>query len=476
MKFTSLGFLIFFLIVYILHWSIRGKTARLVFLFLASLGFYAAWSIPFALHFLAVVAISHFLNRLVLNNPESKAFYGVLFLNLSNLFLFKYFYFLWDLLLTLSGSAFFERETIRNFLDSSFGVDSITLPLAISFYSFQLIAYSIDVKRRTAQENPNFLQFALFIFFFPQLVAGPIVRHSEFFFQLETWSAKREQLFEGFYLVFLGLLKKVVIADNLGAIIDPVFQSPSSYDGVSNIFAMLGYMGRVFCDFSGYTDLARGLGKLLGIDLPENFKAPYLSRSIAELWTRWHITLGAWIKDYIYIPLGGSKVSEVRGYLNLLITFTLAGFWHGASYTFILWGLGHAFFLCVERKVFLSFPAVFKDANPSFLKKALGLLYMFVVFTLFTSLFNGKDVSSALAMLGQSFTLGEGMRIGKLESIGYAVAITFFLNYLQLFENFPRRNWSLFQSVGFLLGFSFIVLVLLGYLAPGGAEFIYFQF
>ncbi|MCZ8343012.1 MAG: MBOAT family protein [Leptospira sp.] len=476
MKFTSLGFLIFFLVVYTLHWSIRGKTARLIFLFLASVGFYAAWSIPFAIHFLVVVAVSHFLNRIVLKNPDSKAFYAVLFLNLSNLFFFKYFYFLWDLLLTLSGSAFFERETIRNVLDSSFGVDSITLPLAISFYSFQMIAYSIDIKRRTATEDPNFLQFALFIFFFPQLVAGPIVRHSEFFFQLETWSAKREQLFEGFYLVFLGLLKKVVIADNLGAIIDPVFHSPSSYDGVSNIFAMFGYMGRVFCDFSGYTDIARGLGKLLGIDLPENFKAPYLSRSIGELWTRWHITLGAWIKDYIYIPLGGSKVSEFRGNLNLLITFTLAGFWHGASFAFILWGFGQAMFLCIERKVLLSFPALFTKENPSYLKKFLGFVYMFIVFTLFTSLFNGKDVPSAFAMLGQSFSLGDGLRMGKLESVVYAVILTFLLNYLQLFENFPRKHWSLLKSVSFLIGFSFLVLVLLGYLAPGGAEFIYFQF
>lgn len=475
MKFTSLGFLIFFIAVYCLNWVIKGKY-RLGFLFFASFLFYAAWSIPFAFHFLSIVCISHYLNKIVIKNSKSKAFYAVLFLNLFNLFLFKYFYFLWDLCLLLTGSVFFERETVRYFLDSQLGVEGITLPLAISFYSFQMIAYSVDVRRGTANENPSLLQFSLFIFFFPQLVAGPIVRHSEFFYQLENWKADKNQLFEGFYLVFLGLLKKVVIADNISSIIEPVFTSPGSYDGVSNLFAMLGYSARVFCDFSGYTDLARGLGKLLGIDLPENFKAPYLSTSIGELWTRWHITLASWIKDYIYFPLGGSRVSEFKGYINLIVTFTLAGFWHGASFTFIMWGFIHSVFLCFERKWDLIQSKKRTNIEKSSIKKVIGFLYMFFVFTNSIPFFNGKDLHSAFQMLGQIYTSGFGQRIGKLESILYAILITFLLNYLQTKGSFPKKEWSLTKSISFLLSFAFFVLVLLGYLAPGGAEFIYFQF
>ncbi|XDD44872.1 MBOAT family protein [Leptospira sp. WS39.C2] len=474
MKFTSLSFLLFFLVVYGLHWMIRGKF-RLVFLFCASFLFYAAWSIPFAFHFLVLVIINHLMNQQILKNRTSIWYPISLFLNFGNLFLFKYFYFLWSTLFQLTGSLWFTTESVQSFLTSQFGFESITLPLAISFYTFQMVAYTIDVKRGNANENPNFLQFGLFIFFFPQLVAGPIVRHGEFFYQLEVWNAKKEQLFEGYYLVFLGLFKKVVIADNLSPIIEPVFQNPEMYDGLSNTMAMFGYAARVFCDFSGYTDLARGLGKLLGINLPENFHAPYLSSSVRELWTRWHMTLATWIKDYIYFPLGGSRVSEWRGYFNLIITFTLAGFWHGANFTFIIWGFLHGFMLSLERKVeiLLNQPKV---ANGKRWKKITGTIYTFLFFVLTIPFFNAPSVKNAIEMLYRSMVLSSGERIGQLEKIGYALLLTFLLNYLQTKPSFPRENWSTKLSLGFLFLFSFVITVLLGYLAPGGTEFIYFQF
>ncbi|WP_244290375.1 MBOAT family O-acyltransferase [Leptospira bourretii] len=389
--------------------------------------------------------------------------------------MFKYFYFVWALVFQLTGNIFFAPETIQNLLQSQFGFESITLPLAISFYTFQMVAYTIDIKRGNAEENPNFFQFALFIFFFPQLVAGPIVRHGEFFYQLEVWNAKKEQLFEGYYLVFLGLFKKVVIADNLSPVIEPIFQNPDQFDGFTNLVAWFGYAARVYCDFSGYTDLARGLGKLLGINLPENFHAPYLSRSVREIWTRWHMTLATWIKDYIYFPLGGSRVSEYRGYLNLIVTFTLAGFWHGANFTFIIWGFLHGFLLCVERKIELIRKPDKNAILPKW-KQVLGMIYAFSFFVFTLAFFNAPTVQKSLVMIAKVFSAGSGERTNKLEVIAYCLALTFLLNYLQTKPSFPRENWSTKTSVSFLLLFSLVVTILLGYLAPGGTEFIYFQF
>ncbi|MCG6144728.1 MBOAT family O-acyltransferase [Leptospira bandrabouensis] len=474
MKFTSLSFLLFFLVIYCLHWMIRGKF-RLGFLFLASFAFYAAWSIPFAFHFLTIVLLNHFFNKQILKNKSSFWYPVSLFVNFGNLFLFKYFYFLWDVFFQLTGSIWFAPESIQSFLNSQFGVDSITLPLAISFYTFQMVAYTIDIKRGNAEENPSFLQFALFIFFFPQLVAGPIVRHGEFFYQLEVWNAKKEQLFEGYYLVFLGLFKKVVLADNLSPVIEPVFQNPELYDGFTNLIAMFGYSARVYCDFSGYTDLARGLGKLLGINLPENFHAPFLSGSVRELWTRWHMTLATWIKDYIYFPLGGSRVTELRGYVNLIVTFTLAGFWHGANFTFIIWGFLHGVMLSVERKIELIRKPDKTLKTPKW-KKFLGVLYAFGFFSFTIAFFNGSSVPNSLTMLQKAFTGGAGIRTNKLELILYTIILTFILNYIQTKPSFPRPNWSTKLSFGFLLLFSLVITILLGYLAPGGTEFIYFQF
>lgn len=406
----------------------RGKS-RLSFLFLASFGFYAAWSIPFAFHFLSIVLLNHFFNKQILKNKSSFWFPVSLFVNFGNLFLFKYFYFLWDTLFQLTGSIWFAPESIQSFLNSQFGADSITLPLAISFYTFQMVAYTVDIKRGNAEENPNFLQFALFIFFFPQLVAGPIVRHGEFFYQLEVWNAKKEQLFEGYYLVFLGLFKKVILADNLSPVIEPIFQNPEQYDGFSNFIAMFGYSARVYCDFSGYTDLARGLGKLLGINLPENFHAPFLSASVRELWTRWHMTLATWIKDYIYFPLGGSRVSEYRGYLNLIVTFTLAGFWHGANFTFIIWGFLHGLMLSVERKIEL-IRKPDKTAKIAKWQKFLGIVYAFGFFTFTIAFFNGPTVHNSLVMLAKAFTGGAGIRTNKLELIVYTLILTFRNNFV----------------------------------------------
>ena len=242
-------------------------------------------------------------------------------------------------------------------LTSITGATSIFLPLAISFYSFVFIAYTIDVYQGKIQEKENFLEYFTFIFYFPHLVAGPIIRHSDFFYQLKNpIPLNGTKIANGIYLILQGMLKKLIIADNVSLTIQPIFADPSNFNTLSAWMAVLGYAVRVYCDFSGYTDIARGISKMLGLELPENFLSPYLTTNVRDLWKKWHYTLATWIRDYIYIPLGGSKTSEIRSSLNLILAFTIGGLWHGANYTFIAWGAWNGFMIAIERKLSLIFP------------------------------------------------------------------------------------------------------------------------
>ncbi len=478
MKFTSLLFFIFFLVLYLIHWRLKEKV-RTPFLVLASFIFYGAWSVPFLIHFWAIVTINHILNQFLLKNQKSKIFYLILGINLTNLFFFKYLYFFIKTLGSIFISSDLSKLSIDQFFQSSFGFEEIVLPLAISFYTFQMIAYTVDIYRQEAPENPTYSEYILFIMFFPQLVAGPIVRHGEFFSQLKNWNAKDNQIDSGIYFILMGLIKKVILSDSLSPLIDPVFHNPSEYNGAAVALCLFGFMARIFFDFSGYTDLARGFGKLLGIELPENFNAPYFSRSISELWTRWHITLSTWIKDYIYIPLGGSRVSEIRQYLNLIITFSLAGLWHGANLTFLVWGFIHGIILSLERNYF-AFQKK-RDQNqppkkPSLVRHIFGIAYCFCLFTITIPFFNGPDIDRSFILLQKLGTWAGGNSIKNPDFIVSSIAICFALNGVQYYSY--NRVWEINQTKTRFLLFAFAMLTvwLLGLFTPEGTEFIYFQF
>ena len=498
MRFTTLSFLAFFAVLYLAYWAVNGRL-RLPLILIASVVFYAAWSIPFALHFFSVVGITYLIvRRMLRGRTESKTNWMRLAigLKLANLFLFKYFYLLLTLLHDITGSLIFEHDFFNQWLYATTGNNAIILPLAISFYTFQLVAYVVDVHRGQIDEDSGPLQFFVFILFFPQLVAGPIMRHSDFFHQLNDIRPNEEYIRRGLFLLLTGLIKKVIIADNAISTVQPVFAAPGEYDGLSNIVAILGFAGRVYCDFSGYTDVARGLGFLLGLNLPENFRAPYLSDSARDLWQRWHITLATWLRDYIYIPLGGNRGGKVRSYFNLIATFTLGGLWHGANYTYVVWGFYHGVVLAIER-LYGDLRAKFsaKSASNASAKsarekpepttpagrllagvgRALRMTVVFIIFFFGVIPFNSPDIYRAWTMTVQVLTFAtDGISSKSNDFILGIFALAMAFNYLQFRERWPLPGRRVQYALLFVLGF--VTLALIGRFAPGGFDYIYFQF
>ncbi len=509
MLFNSILYLLFFPIVYLIHWSLSGK-ARLIFLFTASLFFYGIWGVQregitgvrWLILFFSLVTITFIFIRLMLRFPEKRKWFliGALFFDLGNLIVFKY-------------TGFIIRLFIRSGITP--GVDpapfDLFLPLAISFYTFQLIAYTVDVYRGIVKERVSFLQFSVFILFFPQLIAGPIMRSSDFMEQMEKPWINRERMFTGIWYIMGGLVKKAIIADPMGSIIQPVFSNPGVHSWWSIFLAGVGFSLQVYGDFSGYTDMARGSAYLLGYEIPENFIAPYFSRSAQELWQRWHITLASWLRDYIYIPLGGSRVGNLRTYLNLMITFTLGGLWHGADLTYLAWGALWGVLLAIERFIERATGFRFKDIKNPVLN-VVRILIVFFVFVLGAIMFRSQPVKLAngviksdqimVEMLTGLFTNSEGQvksiladssidsnlysavfgeELFRSEKIEYPGTIflmflaVFFFHCVQYFKpfflKFRKYDRVLIPVSATLLG---------GYLLPvvitGSHQFIYFVF
>ena len=496
MLFTTLTFLLFFAVLYLVYWSVTGR-ARLYLMLIASIAFYATWSIAFAIHFLAIVAINYAFMRALMKPTDSDRrrrtlLLSAVTLNFANLFLFKYFYLLLVFLHDLTGANAFEREIFNNWLFQHTGYDSLVLPLAISFYTFQLTAYIVDVYRGKITDRASPLEFFVFILFFPQLVAGPIMRHPDFMPQLTRIQPDHGRMERGVWLVLLGLIKKVLIADNATTAINVIFQNPDQFDWSSNLVAIFGYSMRVYCDFSGYTDMARGLGLLLGLELPENFHAPFLSTSMRDMWQRWHVTLATWLRDYLYIPLGGSRTGPVRSYINLIITFTLGGLWHGANYTFVLWGFYHGVLLAGERLLvgFLERRAeragslmagiaarVQRFANHAIGRPVItGLQYSvtFFLFSLGCIPFNAPDIFKAGDMAANIFSGAAGQVSDNNMYLIALIVVHFVFHWIQKRERWPEIGLAWRYTLLGLLGL--VTTILLGRFPPGVQEYIYFQF
>lgn len=344
MIFTSFNFISFLLLVIVLYWTLPHKF-RWWLLLGASYLFYMSWEPAYILLILVSTAADYFFCRYLTASSENHKRRAGLILsitvNLGLLFAFKYYNFFQD---TLEG--------IASFLGSSYEprYSSFLLPVGISFYTFQTLSYSFDVYRKTIQPEKHFGKFALFVAYFPQLVAGPIERASDLLTQLKTkLKFKMALLQEGAVLFLWGLFKKAVVADNLKILADHVFDNADFQNGGSIIFALFAFTIQIYADFSGYSDMAIGVSKMMGIDLSINFKTPYFSRSISEFWRRWHITLSFWLRDYVFIPLGGSRTKKWKIYRNLFIVFLLAGIWHGADWTFVIWGAIHGVLVILER-------------------------------------------------------------------------------------------------------------------------------
>ncbi len=342
MNFASRAFFIFLPVVLLGYHLLPTRGAKYRFLLVSSWFFYLSWNPWFLWVILFPTVVDFYAGRLIEGapTPARRRFWlmASLVANLGLLAGFKYTRFAVENVCGLTGWT------------APDWVNRIILPLGISFHTFQGISYTLDVYRRKIAAVRSFVDFALFVAFFPQLVAGPIVRAVEFLPQMVTPPRVTPvQVVEGLHFFVTGMFKKVFLADRLAEFVDAVFRDPSLYSAATHRWAVLAYAAQIYCDFSGYSDLAVGCAKWFGFELPENFNFPYLSRSIAEFWRRWHITLSTWMRDYLYISLGGSRVSAGRTYGNLIATMTLCGLWHGASWNYVLWGFYNGVLLALHR-------------------------------------------------------------------------------------------------------------------------------
>lgn len=347
MLFNTLTYAVFFAIVFVIAWLLRSRPrARLLFLLGASYYFYSEWDVRFLPLIIGSSSADFWLAQRIHQAKTQGArrawLIGTVVMNLGVLAFFKY--------------AQFGFDAARGLL-SLFDVQippeqlEIALPVGISFFTFESMSYVIDVYRREFEPHDSYFEYLTFVAFFPHLVAGPIVRPRDLLPQLgraPVWDPERGSA--AIFLVTLGLIKKVVIGDYLAVnLVDRVFDSPLMYSALEVYAAVLGYALQIYCDFSGYTDIAIGSAALLGVIFPKNFDSPYKAHSITDFWRRWHISLSTWLRDYLYIPLGGNRHGKLKTYRNLLLTMLLGGLWHGAAWTFVVWGGIHGALLAVER-------------------------------------------------------------------------------------------------------------------------------
>ena len=411
MLFNSLEYLVFFPVVTLVYFLTPTLRVRNILLLIASYYFYMQYKPEYGLLMLFSSFVNYYAGLRMANakNKGGKQLWLAIsaLSTLGVLFFFKYF-------------NFFNTNvaTLLSFFDISYQPLSfnILLPVGISFYTFQALSYSIDLYRGNLQAERDFFDFALYVSFFPQLVAGPIERSTNLLHQFKVhheFDAKRAS--SGLRMMVWGFFKKIVIADRLAVIVDTVYNNPSGYDGVIYIIATVAFAFQIYCDFSGYSDIAIGSARIMGFGLMKNFERPYFSKSVTEFWRRWHISLSTWFRDYLYFPLGGSKKGYFRTFLNLFIIFLVSGLWHGASWTFVIWGALNGVAIVIEKilgigkragkELYVKQEAVETRQRPLLLRLAsniFGIIPMLLTFafTCFTWVFfRARSLGEAFYML-----------------------------------------------------------------------------
>lgn len=466
MLFNSLHFLIFFPTVWILY-QYAGKYRSLLLL-LASFYFYMSWNYLFILLLLFSIIIDYYagvsISELPIEDWKRKIYLILsLVINLGFLGYFKYTNFLLGIYndLNISGVKFPEY--------------SIILPVGISFYTFQSMSYTIDVYRGVIQARKSFLEFSLYVSFFPQLVAGPIVRAGTFFRDLENRLPVDLEIWRlSFTRILLGFTKKVVFADNLAICVDRVFANPGIAGGVDCWIGVYAFMWQIYFDFSGYTDIAIGVARLFGFQFDPNFHFPFNVTSISEHWSRWHISFTSWIRDYIFIPLGGSRGSEWLVSRNIFITFLFGGVWHGAAYHFVAWGVWHFIMLAVERQYA-------RTEFRNFLNDKGGLFYLVFcrIFTILCiglglPLFRAKTLTEAFLMLGKMFSVTHFSSEAIL-NMGYLKLVVLLFITGQIFERYKMKD-MLKNPMSFTIFILVNFFLLLCFGVSEAKNFIYFAF
>lgn len=497
MLFNSLDFLIFFPVVTLIYFLIPHKV-RYIWLLICSYYFYMCWNAVYALLLFTSTAITyasglaiHAAAKNEENDPErlkSKGFVAISFiLNLSILIFFKYADFIIEnlnLLFGRFGLGFFVPEI------------DILLPVGISFYIFQALSYTVDAYRGDVKVERNFLKYAVFVSFFPQLVAGPIERSSRLLQQFnERHRFDYDRICKGLMMMVWGFFQKMVIADRVAVFVNQVFNYYNYYSGLEIFIGMLFFAVQIYCDFAGYSNIALGAAQVMGFELMQNFTEPYLARSVADFWKRWHISLTSWFRDYLYIPLGGNRRGKWIKYRNIMIIFLTSGLWHGANWTYVIWGGLNGIFQVVGaqtlglRKKIKSAAGIRED---SWSWKMLATVITFLLVDFTWIFFRADNIGAAFSMIRQMFS---GFRPwvlidGSLYSMGLsfidfwiglaAIAVLLAVDILH-YKKIHIREWIVKQNLWFRWGVYLLAvysILIFGYYGPNfdAAQFIYFQF
>lgn len=478
MLFNSLDFAVFLPLVFIIYWFLLRDNVQWqnIFLVISSYVFYGWWDWRFLILILVSTVVDYLLGNKLYEEPSEKKrrffLYISLAVNLGLLGFFKYFNFFLD---NFSSAFSFFGSQVK--LDSL----SIILPVGISFYTFQTLGYSIDIYRGKIKPAHNFISFAAFVSFFPQLVAGPIERASN---MLPQFYRKRKFLYArgvyGLRQILWGLFKKVVIADHCAKYVDLIFDDPDTFSGSTLALGAILFTFQIYADFSGYSDIAIGTARLFGFDLMRNFSYPYFSRNIGEFWRRWHISLSTWFRDYLYIPLGGSRVGTVKKVRNIFLIFVISGFWHGANWTFIAWGTLHAlFFLPLlffrSNRKYMNIVAE-NNAIPTFSEAVKMLLtFSFLVFSWI--FFRSPSISEAFLYLQHLFTRSL-FSVPELLPKMIFLFIVFLLTveWLARRQDFALAKFESSFNKPFRWCFYFLLITFIFFFSESKQEFIYFQF
>jgi alginate O-acetyltransferase complex protein AlgI len=483
MLFNSLEFAIFFPVVALIYFLLPQRL-RTLHLLISSCIFYMAF-IPAYILILAVTIVIDYFAGIWIERSEGPRRKRLLIVSIVAtclvLGIFKYFHFFADNFVGMVG--LFGWQLTGPTID-------IILPIGLSFHTFQSLSYVIEVYRRQQKAETNFVTYATFVMFFPQLVAGPIERPQNLLHQFhEQHHFEYERVVSGLKRMAWGFFKKLVIADRLALYVNDVYAAPQNFTGLQLTIATVFFAYQIYCDFSGYSDIAVGSARVLGFRLMENFNRPYASRSISEFWTRWHISLSSWFRDYVYIPLGGNRVAKPRHYINLLLTFSISGLWHGANWTYVLWGTLNGIYLIVGqakgswRERFARWSA--GTAGAATLQRASQALAIVTTFTLVCVgwvFFRAKSLSDAWYILGHIGTDWDFSRIGTeqflLRQMPLALGAIVLLEAAQYLHS--RRSLALrFSRLPMPLRWSTYLSLVLGVVMFGvyrSSQFIYFQF
>lgn len=474
MLFNSLSYAIFLPLVFIIYWLLPNKY-RWVLLLIASYYFYMSWNAKYVFLIFITTFTSYLCAILIEKNREHKKLILIitLLVCLGILFVFKYFNFFFESINYLLGNKLHSISL------------NLLLPVGISFYTFQTLSYCIDVYRGNIKAEKHFGYYATFVSFFPQLVAGPIERPDNLLPQL-----RKEKEFDynkavyGLKLMAVGFFKKIVVADNLAYYVDMVYNDLSYYQGFALVLAAFFFTIQIYCDFSGYSDIAKGSAKLLNIDLMDNFKTPYFSTTIKEFWSRWHISLSSWFKDYVYIPLGGNRCSRLRHYFNLLATFLVSGLWHGANITFVIWGGIHGLLQILEDIFHIK-----KNTKTYLFSWFIRVILVFMLMSITWVFFRASNLHDALYIFRHMFDGITNLRsyiVSGLYSFGvkapylltmlaiYLIPL-FIIDYINVKYDALTILNNKPIAIRYLAYFVLLLMILLLHYV-GEVNFIYFQF